>query len=181
MKGQHTGISEEKIVALLKNKDQRGIKILYQYYSPLIYGLIFKIVKREDAAEDALQDAFLKVWRNIDSYDRSKGKFIAWVIRVARNAAIDAKRSKFERQNTRFVPFTEVIKTDSTLSFELKVEHIGIREKLELLEKPYRDVIELTFFCGMTHTEAAKELNLPLGTVKSRIRKAFKELRIIFG
>lgn len=166
---------------MLKQKDQQGISVLYHHYASLIFGLIYKIVRKKEVAEEALQDTFLKVWRNIETYDDSKGMFIAWVMKIARNAAIDRIRSKSERQNDHIVPLSEVLKTDQHSTTELKVEHLDLRDKVKMLEPPYQQVIELAFFHGFTHREIAKELNLPLGTVKGRIRKAFSELKTIFA
>ncbi len=166
---------------LLKRGDQQGMEELYRIYSPLIYGLILRIIGREDVAQEALQDTFLKIWNNIQAYNPDKGRFIPWVLKIARNTAIDTKRLKREKQQRQIVSFSEELKTSRTLSTELPIDHIGLRDQVKQLEPAYQKVIELAFFCGMTHTEVAEELNLPLGTVKGRIRKAFRELRIIFS
>jgi len=171
-----------EIVDLLIQKDQRGIQEMYHKYSSLIYGLIYRILKQQDLAENVLQDTFVKVWQKIHAFDTNKGKFITWVLKIARNTALDAKRSKSERQNAQVVGLQEGIPHESQHhTVEIPVEYIGIKEKVQTLDPKLSQVIDLAFFEEYTHAEIAEELGLPLGTVKSRIRKAFKELRLILA
>lgn len=87
-------LSEQQIVILLQQRNQQGVSALYDKYASVVYGLIYRIIGRKDFAENALQDTFLKVWQNIETYDVSKGRFLSWILKIARNAAIDVKRSK---------------------------------------------------------------------------------------
>src|SRR3712207_4079549 len=83
------GMTEKELVRLLRQREKRGFTLLYDHYSSALYGIIRKIVRSEELAQDVLQDAFVKIWRGIDSYDASKGTLFTWILNVARNTAID--------------------------------------------------------------------------------------------
>ncbi|HFA51144.1 MAG TPA: sigma-70 family RNA polymerase sigma factor [Bacteroidetes bacterium] len=168
-------ISDQELVSLLRNKDKKGINGLYQNHSRLLFGVILRIVKKQDIAENVMQEVFLKIWQNIESYNPSKGYFLAWAMNIARNAAIDMVRSKAYRKEQRT---DEVVpSTAQQFSTEMKVGHIGVREVVATLDPKYKTLIDLLYFEGYTQVEVAEELDIPLGTVKSRVRKAFSELR----
>lgn len=166
----------------MKNRDDLGIQYLYDQYANMIFGLIFRMVKRQDIAENVLQDTFLKVWNRIDTFDASKGKFLTWIFNIARNTAIDTLRSKSYQQETKLSTL-EVSQLDNQTKYSatLKVDHLDIREIVGRLDVKYRKIIELVYFGEYTHVEVSKELKIPLGTVKSRIRKAFSELKIMLA
>jgi len=168
---------DQKILVLIQKRDQEGIKLLFEHHGPLLFGLIVKMVKMEDVAENALQDTFLKVWQSIDSYQPHKGRFKAWLINIARHTAIDVLRSKAYKKNLYLQPVQEELLSDRRFSSEPAIEHIGLKEVVGKIDIKYRQLIELIYFGGYTHAEVAEELGLPLGTVKSRLRKAFSLMR----
>ncbi len=172
-------ISDEEIIALLRKQDKQGISSLYLNHSRLFYGVIYRVVKNEFIAENVLQDVFIKIWQNIDSYNPSKGHFMAWAMNIARNASIDMVRSKDYRNNM----VTDGIEPETSQHhhFEIDVDNIGLNETIKKLHPKYQQLIELLYFEGYTQAEVAEELKIPLGTVKSRIRRAFQELRIILN
>lgn len=172
-------ISDEDIIALLKKQDKQGVSSLYLNHSRLFYGVILRIVKNEFLAENILQDVFIKIWQNINSYDASKGHFLAWALNIARNASIDMVRSKDYRNNL----VTDGIEPQTSEHYysEIDVDNIGLKEMVKKLNPKHQQLIELLYFEGYTQSEVADELNIPLGTVKSRVRKAFQELRIILN
>lgn len=170
-------IQENYITTLLLKGDKEGIRLLYKHYNRLIFGLIYKVVKSEEVAENVMQDTFVKVWQKIDTYDTSKGRLISWVMQIARNSALDMVRSKGYKKNQQLNPVDEVLANDQKYSNMFKVDDIGVREIVNKLEPKHRKLVDLLYFEGFTQSEAAKELDIPLGTVKSRIRKAFSELR----
>lgn len=172
--------SENEIVLLLKQKNLQGIQVLYDQYGAYIYGFIIQIVKAEEAAELVLQDTFLKVWDNIDYFSREKGRFITWLINIARNAAIDMSRSKNYKQTLKLISLDQVPRSKNILEIDVKMENIDVKDIVSTLAPKYSVIINLIYFKGYTHVEVAKELDIPLGTVKGRVRKAFKDIRAIF-
>ncbi len=89
-----TIIPEDELVALLKSGAANAMGILYDNYSGALYGVIVRIVEKEDAAEDVLQEVFIKIWKNISSYEPTKGRLYTWLVNIARNSAIDSLRVK---------------------------------------------------------------------------------------
>lgn len=161
-------------------KEQAAFVELYDQYSANIYGILTRILKREELAADALQETFTKAWRKIHTYDRSKGTIFTWVLNIARNHAIDMLRSAYHRKTDRMEGGLAPTETREH-SEEMKVEHIGVREMVEKLAPELREIIEILYFRGFTQSEAAEHLEIPLGTVKSRARKAMGVLRQEFA
>ena len=168
---------EDLVISQLQQQDKAAISWLYDKYSPAIYGIVLRIVKSEMVAQDVVQESFVKAWRKGASFDRSKGTLFTWLLNIARNTAIDKTRSANFRNNGKIQPLDQTVSNNKRLSAEQKVDHIGLDQMVNTLEAKYREVIEITFFKGYTHQEAAEYLKLPLGTVKSRIRIALRELR----
>jgi RNA polymerase sigma-70 factor (ECF subfamily) len=165
------------LLPLLKKRDEKAFSILYDNYCKALNGILCKIVKDEDEAENLLQDTFVKIWKRIDDYEFSKGTFFTWVLNIARNTGIDFLRSKtfsHYQKNQNLADYVG-IEIQETPSFYL--EHIGLKEMVEKLEPQYKQIIELLYYQGFTHYEASQQLNLPLGTVKTRSRIAIRELR----
>ena len=174
-------ISEAELAAALKNRNRDAVGILYDNYSALLYGIIFRIVKSEETAEDLLQEVFVKVWNNISSFDPAKAKLVTWMGNIARNLAIDKIRSKDYKnlqQNHDIADFVNIIEESPSTGFN--PEHIGVKEMLEKLPKEQRELLELVYWQGYTQAETAEKLGMPLGTVKTRIRSAVNTLREIF-
>lgn len=168
-------ITEEELLHLLATNGEDGMHLLYDKYAPALYGIILKIVGSEKIAEDLLQDSFLKIWSKITTYDKNKGRLFTWMLNIARNSAIDCTRSK----NFKTIRYTEQISKSEVKSTSIKVDHIGLLDLVHNLEPEIQKVIKVVYFKGYTHMEAAEYLNLPLGTVKGRIRKGLKILRHI--
>lgn len=169
---------EQHIVSLLKEGDKRAIPLIYENYSDALYGVILKVTINEALAEDALQETFVKVWRYAQKYDAKKAKLFTWLYRIARNTAIDKLRShnlKFEK---------EVQITDSNVyrlpTLSLNQDAIDLKKHLGTLDSKYQIVLQALFFEGMTQQEASEELDIPLGTVKSRLKIGLRELKKIY-
>lgn len=169
------------LITKFQQKDIIAFEQLYIMYSESLYGVIFTILKDDQLAEEVLQDSFLKIWNNSASYSSKKGRFFTWILNIARNTAIDVTRSKGYKNNLRYqeVSFFDSIKTDN--SYEASTDSIGITKYIELLEPICKKVIQLLFFKGFTQKETAKELDIPLGTVKTRNRICINKLRDILG
>lgn len=168
------------IIAGLRSRDQSVLDYVYDHYSGALYSVVLRVIREEDIAQEVLQDAFLKIWNKIDSYDPSKGKLFTWMLNVTRNLAIDRTRSK-EMSKTKKTDdlALSVNRIDNQEHIELQVEAIGLLENLKQLPEEQRFVIEHLYLKGYTQSELADEFNIPLGTVKTRTRLALKELRTI--
>ena len=174
-------ISEEELVALLKDKDQRGFTILYNNYSTALYGLLNKIIQSSDDANDLLQDTFLKIWRNIGNYDSSKGSIFTWMMNIARNLAIDKVRSVDFRDASQNVSMEDKVlyQIDNEYQTEQGVDGIGLQKVVDKLKPEYKQLIDLVYYQGYTQAEVAEEYGIPLGTVKTRIKAAVNTLRTL--
>ena len=171
-------ISEASLVTLLKKKDRGAFDYLYDQYAGALLGVIGRIITRETIAEELLQDVFLKIWDRIETYDASKGKLFTWMLNIARNHAIDKIRSKeFSKAKKTCDIENYVDRIDRGESVEQSVEAIGLHELLNALPDDQRFIIDLHYLKGYTQSEISEEFNLPLGTVKTRMRLAMKELR----
>ena len=168
------------IVSLLKQKDKEAIPILYDQYASALYGVILKIVGSQQIAEDVLQETFIKIWRNGDQYDPKKGRLFTWLLNIARNTAIDKRRSAGFKKNSKNQLLESSVYYREGLTTSNNPDHIGLRELVDGLDEKYRQILELVYFKGFTQSEVVKELNIPLGTVKSRTRIALRELRKLF-
>ncbi|MFN8145273.1 MAG: sigma-70 family RNA polymerase sigma factor [Bacteroidia bacterium] len=174
-------ITEEELIQLLSNREEKGIEILYDNYSAALYGVIHRIVQQDEIAEDVLQETFLKIWNNFGQYDSAKGRLFSWMINIARNASIDKVRSKeFVNRNKNQNLEKAVFSAGEDLQSGFNPETIGIKKMVQELEPEYRQVIELLFFGGYSQSAAAEKLNIPLGTVKTRSRAALQKLKNYF-
>ena len=162
----------------MKNKNQSSLDYLYNHYSGAIYGVVFRILKKEETAEEVLQDIFLKIWDKIDGYDPAKGKLFTWMVNIARNQAIDKTRSK-EISKSKKTDDLDILvnRFDRQENFEIPVDTIGLKEVLQKLPQDQLFVVSQLYLKGYSQSEVAEEFNIPLGTVKTRLRLAMIELR----
>jgi RNA polymerase sigma-70 factor (ECF subfamily) len=170
--------SEQELVSLLRSRDSRAFGYLYDNYSGALLGIINQIVDDIDLANDVLQDVFVNIWRKIESYDSGKGRLFTWMLNIARNASIDLIRSSAYQNMRRTKDIDDNYEVGSGADL-LKVDHIGLKKVLEKLKEEHRVLVELSYFKGYTHEEISEIEDIPLGTVKTRIRNALKHLREI--
>lgn len=170
---------EKDIVSLLKNGDKKAITLLYQNYADALFGVIKKVITDDDTAQDVLQETFVKIWRYSKKYDSGKAKLFTWLYRIAYNTAIDKIRSlKNKTEKEVQMETSSVYK----VSFgELNQDVLDIKKHLNSIEEKYQIVINALFFEGMTQQEASDELDIPLGTIKSRLKIGLRELRKIYN
>jgi RNA polymerase sigma factor (sigma-70 family) len=162
----------------LRAKDRAALEYLYDNYSSAIYGVIYRIIKKEELAEEVLQDVFIKIWDKFESYDPAKGKLFTWMLNVARNQAIDKSRSKEISKDQKTSGLENFVnRIDNEEYIEQKVEGIGVRDILNVLPEEQKFVVEYLYFQGYSQSELAEEFNIPLGTVKTRLRLAMQQLR----
>ncbi len=171
--------SDDNIIELVRQQDMNGISLMYDKYSSALFGVILKVVNNKQIAEEVLQDTFTKIWRNFDKYDDSKGRLFTWLINIARNSAIDATRRKgFGQQNYEIENVVSTI--DEQHKTTINPDTIDIRRLINSLPAEYHNLIELIYFKGYTQAEVAELLDIPLGTVKTRLRTAMIRLKSLF-
>ncbi len=173
--------SDTETITALQQGDQNALATLYDKYGAALYGVVLRIVESEEVAEEVIQETFLKIWKNASYYNEDKGKFFTWALNIARNTAIDATRSKGLKKQRKTKPFDFLVNSEYHPVVGDAIDTIGLREIVEKLDEKHRKVIDLAYFKGYTQTEIEEELNIPIGTVKTRLRLALRELRKIFS
>lgn len=168
----------DKLVQQFQGKNEAAFEKLYDMYSDSIHGVVFNIVKDNAIAEELMQDVFIKAWHKADTYSSKKGRFFTWILNIARNVAIDKTRSKAfkkSKQNLNSDFFVDIITSNDNLG--RSTDAIGIKKFVNNLGQKCKEVIELLYFKGFTQKEASVELQMPIGTIKTRNRNCIQQLR----
>ncbi len=171
-------MEQEELIQELLKKDDKSFTLLYDNYSKSLYGVIYNLIRNTEEAEDVLQEVFVKIWKNIDSYNESKGRLYTWMLNIARNTTIDKLRSKNfnkSQKNLSTDNFVHILEDSSRTTS--RIDAIGIKEFIMKLKPKCVQIIDLLFFQGYTQQEASDELEMPLGTVKTNNRNCMNELR----
>jgi len=168
--------TEAEWVDLLKKRSQHAFVYLYDNYSGAILSVVLSILNEKETANDVLQEVFVKIWRQIESYDSVKGRLFTWMINIARNASIDTLRSKSFQNSKQNRELTETVYNEVG-SVNTNVDLIGLPLFVCLLKEEYKTLVELSYFQGFTQEEISKIQDIPLGTVKTRLRAALVQLR----
>jgi RNA polymerase sigma-70 factor (ECF subfamily) len=168
--------SEQELVMLLKQRQQSAFSYLYDNYSSALYSVILNVVNDETIAADTLQDVFVKIWKQFESYDETKGRLFTWMMNIARNASIDTVRSKAFQNSKQNNELTEN-HFAAAGTVQTNTDQIGLRKIVYNLKEEHKTLIELSYFQGYTQDEISKMLDIPLGTVKTRLRTALIQLR----
>jgi len=167
----------------ISEKDSSALSELYDRHSKYLYTIIYYILRDDAEAEDILQEVFLQIWEKIDSYDENLGNPLAWITRITRNKAIDRLRSKGFKNRSSEIDIERVfdLSSDSSSNPEknasMSQEQHEISNALQTLNQNQRDLIEFAYFRGYSQSELAEYFNIPLGTVKTRMRAAMISLR----
>ena len=170
--------SEQELVDMLRQRNDRAFGYLYDNYSGALNSIINGIVTDKETANDVLQEVFVNIWRKMELYDASKGRLFTWMLNIARNASIDKIRSKGYQNSLKNQSLPENVDTMNIgVATGPKIDDVGLKKVLTKLKSEHRVLIDLSYFQGFTHEEISKVLNLPLGTVKTRIRSALTLLR----
>jgi RNA polymerase sigma-70 factor (ECF subfamily) len=163
----------ERIVA----RDERAVADLYDRHSRLLYGLILRILRDRGEAEEVLQEVFVLVWTRAETYNIALGSPAAWLVRVARNRSIDRLRSNAVRlRAVEAAPLPDAAASPETHAVDSERQRV-VKRALDTLPAEQRVLIEQAYFLGLTQSELAERFQLPLGTVKTRIRTGMLTLR----
>lgn len=182
MSKKKISLSEEELVLALRNREKIAVEALYDMYSSSLYGVICRIVIDEATSEDVLQETFVKIWHSFSSYSADKGRLFTWMVNIARNLSIDKLRSKdFKNHSKNQELENNVTFIDEQRNTVYKPELMGIKDLVQKLKPEQKSILDLVYFKGYTHVEAADELGIPLGTIKTRLRMAISELRKNFN
>jgi RNA polymerase sigma-70 factor, ECF subfamily len=175
-------LADEDLMPLVERKDAAAFEVVYDRHGGAAYSLAYRIVGDRNAAEDVTQEAFLSLWRSGAKYDRARGSVRTWLLGVVRNRAIDSLRREATRAPTVELelerlpdkgPYSELTDAEA-LRQEAAREVRGV---LKMLPADQLKVIELAYFGGLSHSEIAEALGMPLGTVKGRMRLAMEKIR----
>lgn len=163
------------IINRLQNADPKVIGELYEAYGSALFSIALRIVGSRQLAEQVLQDTFVKVWRSSGNYDALKGRLFTWLLNITRNTAIDATRTAHYRQYTNMEDISAI--TYNLHTEPLPIDTLDLHQVAAGLDDKYHRLIDLVYFQGYGQREAAELLDIPLGTLKTRLRHAISLLR----
>jgi RNA polymerase sigma-70 factor (ECF subfamily) len=183
----YAALRDEELMDRLANRDLGAFEALYDRYGDLVYSVSLRVVGDTYVAEDVTQDVFLRVWRRPDQFDLRRGKFVTWLLSIARNRSIDHRRSQSRRLRHEALPppgddDEDVIPSDDdrddpAIATVVAEDRDAVRRALEVLPPEQKLAIQLAYFGGLTQQEIANKLGQPLGTVKTRIRLGMQKMR----
>jgi RNA polymerase sigma-70 factor (ECF subfamily) len=179
-------LSDEELLALIADGQSEALEVLYERYGRLVFSLARRILTDRESAEEVVQDTFVTIWRQADRYRPLKGRPYSWMVRIARNRAIDELR-RMDSKNRRQKAAGVVAETapDPALKVTADSRFADLQrivsEALASLPDPQREVVELSYFRGWSQAEISRRTGLPLGTVKTRMRLALDKLRRNLG
>ena len=168
------------ILRQIADRDPRGVELLYDRYGGVAFALAFRLLGERGSAEDVVQEAFLNVWRQGASYDTRRGTVRTWLLTIVHHRAIDQMRSVRSKRGADTVIDDAMplpAKEDTWTEVVQGLEHERVRQAMATLPPEQRQVVDLAYYGGFTHTEIAQRVGIPLGTVKGRMRLALDKLR----
>jgi len=167
----------KEVCQQLMGKNPKSIQIIYDNYGDALYGIILRIVKNESDAAEVLQDTFVKIWENAHTYNPAAGRLFTWMSRIARNNSINKRNSKSSRMNQMIQSDENLVYLDDSARAATHQETSDLKGMLTKIDDKYSSVIHKLYFEGYTQKELSDELEIPLGTVKSRVKIGLRELR----
>jgi RNA polymerase sigma-70 factor (ECF subfamily) len=180
---QYTILGDEDLMSLMEGGDEEAFAALYDRHSRAAYSLSYRMMGDRQAAEDLTQDAFLKVWRSAGGYRSDRGSVRTWILSIAHNRGIDQIRSSASRRRTQDRVEQSAPRSQPSEAFAetwRNRQREQIREALNTLPEDQLKILELAYFSGYTHVEISNLMDLPLGTVKGRMRLGLKKIREYF-
>jgi RNA polymerase sigma-70 factor (ECF subfamily) len=180
---QYLLLADEDLISLVQTKDAEAFAVLYDRHGRVAYSLAYRMMGERQAAEDLVQDAFLKLWRSARSYRPERGSVRTWLLSIVHNQGIDQIRSSASRRRTQDKVEASAPRFQPSEAFAQSwrnAQREQVREALKTLPQEQLKVLELAYFSGYTHVEIAELLDLPLGTVKGRMRLGLKKVKDYF-
>jgi len=178
-----SSISDTHLLHAIAERDQNAFLALYERYGNLVYSLALRVVRHQVMAEEVTQDVFLKVWQQPMRWNPALGQFSSWLLTITRNAGIDRLRKERRHWMPAYDladPFGHLGQEASIAESPYWVDGLILTRLLQQLPPEQRQLIELAFYQGYTHSELAEHLQLPLGTVKTRLRTGLQKLRLLW-
>jgi RNA polymerase sigma-70 factor (ECF subfamily) len=175
--------ADQDLISLVRERDAHAFATLYDRHARAAYSLAYRMMGERQAAEDLVQDAFLKLWRGASSYRPERGNVRSWLLAIVHNQAIDQIRSSASRRRTQEKVEASAPRFQPSEAFAeswRNAQRDQVREALSTLPEEQLKTLELAYFSGYTHLEIAELLGLPLGTVKGRMRLGLKKIRNYF-
>jgi RNA polymerase sigma-70 factor (ECF subfamily) len=176
-------LADEDLISLVESGDTEALAGLYDRHGRSAYSLAYRMMGDRQAAEDLVQDSFIKVWRSAKSYRAGRGSVRTWILSITHNRGIDHIRSTASRRRTqdRVEMTTETTQQSEAFSETWRnSQRSQVQEALKTLPEEQLKILELAYFSGYTHAEIAEMLDLPLGTVKGRMRLGMKKIKSFF-
>lgn len=173
----NAAFEEIELMTRIRARDQAALSELYQRFGGLVYGLAMRVLQNTGFAEEVTQDIFLKIWDQPDSWDATRGKLLNWLMTVTRYTAIDRLRKEQRRPSWSAVDLEDVLNIAGKAGALDEQDAMLLRSLISQLPPAQIEAIELAFFGGMSHSEIAEQLALPLGTVKTRLRLGLEKLK----
>ena len=170
-------LSDEAVVALVSRSDETALAELYDRFGRIAYGLALRVLRDSALAEDAVQDAFLAVWRTADRFVPERGKASTWLLTLVHRRAVDLVRREERRRTEPMGSAHEPVGDAADDVAWLRLERERVQEALKLLPDQQRETLELAYYGGYTQSELAERLGQPLGTIKSRMFAGLSRLR----
>ncbi len=181
--GRYPLLADENLISLAGDGDAQAFAVLYDRHSRAAYSLAYRMMNGRQAAEDLAQDAFLKVWRAAPSYRADRGGVRTWVLSIVHNRGIDQLRSHASRRRTQDKVEASAARSQPSEAFAetwCNSQREQVREALNTLPQEQLKILELAYFSGYTHVGISELLDLPLGTVKGRMRLGLRKLKKFF-
>lgn len=175
--------TDSEIMRRIRRQDQQALSELYTRYGGPVYSIAMRVLRNPSHSEEVTQDIFLRVWEKGEQWDPEKGKLSSWLLTMARHAAIDRLRKETRRPDISDAPLEDMPEIVSRIArVDTPQWQNGqlLREMLGELPDEQSQVIDMAFFSGFTHSQISEQLDLPLGTVKTRVRLGLQKLRSLW-
>ncbi|CAN5887210.1 sigma-70 family RNA polymerase sigma factor [soil metagenome] len=179
----HLQLADEELISLVENDDPQAFAVLYDRHSRAAYSLAYRLMGQRQAAEDLIQEVFLRVWRSTGSFRAERGSVRTWILSIVHHRGVDMVRSGASRRRTQDKVEASAEMSQPSEAFSeawRNSQRDQVRQALKTLPPEQVKILELAYFSGYTHVEIAELTELPLGTVKGRMRLGLKKIKEYF-